>query len=88
MEQQRLLASEMQRQVLELRNQRDEAREQALKVKEDAINDRHRHLQDPAFWGTAGTGVFAISLASQAKAVLVPSFTCFDALFLGDIMVC
>ncbi|CAE7933867.1 ANK2 [Symbiodinium sp. KB8] len=45
-EQQRLLASEMQRQVLELRNQRDEAREQALKVKEDAINDRHRHLQE------------------------------------------
>ena len=47
-EQQRLLASEMQRQVVELRNQRDEAREQALKVKEDAINDRARHLQDHA----------------------------------------
>lgn len=45
-EQQRLLASEMQRQVAELRNQRDEAREEALKVKEDAINDRARHLQE------------------------------------------
>jgi len=45
-EQQRQLASEMQRQVAELRSQRDQARQEALKVKEDAMNDRARHLQE------------------------------------------
>lgn len=45
-EQQRQLASEMQRQVAELKSQRDQARQEALKVKEDAMNDRAKHLQE------------------------------------------